>query len=571
MTFVEDMRKAFREELKMPLERFASLIGLFSALYFVVVVPGLVVVLPEFFLDLRLLIPVLILGVFLTVVLALYPYIVWKQRGVSIDRDMHLLITRMGVLSAAEASRKEMFDILKQMMEYRAIAGEIKKIFILVTNWNVSLERAARFVAATTPSTLFSDFLYRLAHAVEAGEPATEFFTEEQIVVMDQYGMKYESAMRNVETAKEIFLSLVVAALFLLVFVTILPLLTGENSVVMLSTAVVIFVIIEVVFLYFLYIIVPGERIWHTMKIRTATHYSVNRWLISSVFMCLGVALVALYFLTPHTGVLFGTRITLVIPQPQIPIFAAITFLPLSISSYYVLKEEDRIKKRDENFPAFIRSLGTAMEARSRDVALALRRLRTHDFGPLSKNLDDLFKRVSMRINRPKAWEYFSAETLSELISKFAEMYNEGIGQGGNSKSISKIISDNFIKLIGLRKHKFESSSSLIGLLYGLSVAIGFVLYMSLHLVDQFRKLFQAVEIPAGYPFLAILHPQSFDYFLLSILMAVLLIIHCFISSYMTKVISGGHWAGGLWHFSGMLMASAISAWVATTLMGVLL
>ncbi|NIP34118.1 MAG: type II secretion protein F, partial [Thermoplasmata archaeon] len=54
------------------------------------------------------------------------------------------------------------------------------------------------------------------------------------------------------------------------------------------------------------------------------------------------------------------------------------------------------------------------------------KKLSYHDFGPLTDDIQSLYKRVAMRIDRQRAWQLFGAETNSELISKFSEMFSEG-------------------------------------------------------------------------------------------------------------------------------------------------
>jgi len=48
----------------------------------------------------------------------LWPVIRFVNRGRAIDRDMHLFVTRLGILSLAYVSRKELFNILSEMTEY---------------------------------------------------------------------------------------------------------------------------------------------------------------------------------------------------------------------------------------------------------------------------------------------------------------------------------------------------------------------------------------------------------------------------------------------------------------------
>jgi len=600
---------AYREELKMPAKTWLQLALVFT-LAAVIIEWALIAFLPRFFDTPLITIPFLLIAPIIAGLMVAYPIFKWEQRGSEIDREMHLFITRMGVLSASESARKEMFDILSKMREYRSLAVEINKIFILVDKWNVSLERACRFVAQSTPSQLMADFLFRLAHAVEGGEPAESFFQTEQTVVMNAYSVKYQSAMTSVEWWKEAFVSVIVAVLFILVVSAIAPfLIPGEDPNIWMAYGVAIFLTVEVVFLLVLQAIVPGEDIWHNMAIRTKTHTTIRRGLRTSFLLSLGYVMIVaiippdrpqniLLMAAWAMSLILLAVSTLVYPRMEpallegiaassvlvsvffiatmlsrtlyTPLAVAFIFTPWLVPGRYINVEEDKIKRRDDNFAAFLRSLGAAVAATSKDITVPLGKLRRHDFGPLSKNIDDLYKRLSLRILRPQAWEYYSAESLSELISKFTEMYVEGIKAGGSPKKVSQIISDNFLKIVGLRKLKYASSDTLTLMLYGLGMALSFILYFTLiamtnfnHMgIDLQKSLLEAGEggqqISQAMGFLQI-NLGNFSFTLFGGLVLFMLAAHSFLSAVMTRIISGGLRAGAMWHFVLIFWSAALT------------
>jgi flagellar protein FlaJ len=441
------------------------------------------------------------------------------------------------------------------------------------------------------------------------------FFQTEQAVVMNQYTLSYHGAMTRVEWMKEIFVSLVVAVLFIIVFATLAPFISkGEDPNIWLGASIGVFLVVEIMFLALLGMIVPGESIWHNMAIPTPSRKTISKSFQASVFLSAAFACFALLIPpdNPPTSVLLGfwalSIVALVVSMLWYPrwnmsviegvvlasIFVTIFFValqslvtmesdaranhlaydfmsarvfwPLAIAyiltpwivlGHYVNKEEDKIKRRDDNFAAFLRSLGAAVAATSKDITVPLGKLRRHDFGPLTRNVDDLYKRLALRIDRPRAWEYFSAETLSELISKFTEMYVEGIKAGGSPKKVSALISDNFLKIVGLRKMKYDSASTLTGILYGLAFAISFVLYLTFMILENFDKMAQNLNlslketggttIPVSD--LMILNSGVFNFDILAWAMLFMVLIHALVSAVTTRIISGGHKGGVAWHF----------------------
>ena len=58
----------------------------------------------------------------------LYPVTQVSAEAIQIEQDMHMFMTRMGILSLGESAEKGMFDVLKEMGDYGALAKEIQSI-----------------------------------------------------------------------------------------------------------------------------------------------------------------------------------------------------------------------------------------------------------------------------------------------------------------------------------------------------------------------------------------------------------------------------------------------------------
>ena len=100
-----------------------------------------------------------------------FPILEVNRSAIKIEKEMHMFITRMGILSLGEVGADTIFDILRQMKDYGELAQEVKRIETLVDKWHTSLPEAARIVAQQSPSPLWSDFLDRMAFSIEAGQP----------------------------------------------------------------------------------------------------------------------------------------------------------------------------------------------------------------------------------------------------------------------------------------------------------------------------------------------------------------------------------------------------------------
>ncbi len=514
----------------------------FMSLFTVVILWWLIPDMSWWFLGLL----VLTFPVFLTVVTLLWPMVEWERRGKAIDRDMHLFITRIGTLSTGETARQDVLEMLSKMEGYRELAEEVRKIYKLAEEWHVGLSASCRFIARQTPSDLFSDFLYRLAHSMEAGDSAIEFFQAEQTVFMEQYSVKYSSSLKTVEVYFEAFLALIIASLFIMVILDLFPLLTGLPSYFLIGVAAIFFMFIEGVYLWFLYSTVPEERVWYSGPLETPETREIRRRLGISAVISLVFAVL----------VWFGA------PFFTVPLAIAFALTPFLYAGMYVYGEEKTVKRKDENFPAFIRTLGSTQEATGKVAITALKKLSYHDFGPLTDDIQSLYKRVAMRIDRQRAWQLFGAETNSELISKFSEMFSEGTSAGGEPRAISRIISTNFSKILSLRVEKFQSQGRITGILYGLAIAMTVILFLALYLVEGFFDMFGEIEPIEGFESLFLFQTATFDVDILHGIVVGLLMFHAVVSVVMTRMIGGGHWVGGLSHLVGLLWVIALSSLV---------
>lgn len=482
---------------------------------------------------LRILSPALFTGIFAGLVYAIpiyfallaaiYPYTVAEGKKAEINNNIHFFITHMGVLATANIPRSEIMRMLAEKKEYGALAEETRKIFNLVDSWHLSLAEACRFISKRTPSDIWADFLDRFAYSVESGEELEVFLRNEQSVVIEDFATVYKGALYEVENMKGLFNSMMMSVIFVVIFAILMPVITGIDATFLMGGAVFLVMCIEVAFVYFIKAKAPTDPIWGKSRVETALTRALRRALpvsaVGSIVALLGT--VALF------------------PDLPTPITLAIGLTPLLYVGMTVGNEEERVKRRDDNFAAFIRSLGASTAARGGQVTETLRHLQTHDFGPLTQDIRNLYARLNMRVDDEKAWEYFSADCGSNLIEKFSRMFIEGVKAGGKADQIGKIISENFVFIINLRKSRYQTAGNFKGLLYGLVAGMAFSLYVGVGIVGMLKGIFADISLPEDTPFASFLH-FSVDLPLMGFLIMILLLAHSMASGLMLHIADGG-------------------------------
>lgn len=512
------------------------------SLAFLVALP---VLFPEVFFGVTL---ILLMAVFAWVQLGTltYPVFAYERRGKAIDKDMHLFVTRIGAMSTDDISRQSLRDILGQMKDYRELSKEVEKIHKLTVEWNVALPHASRLVAERTPSDLMSDFLYRLAHAVEAGETAEEFFAVEQKVSLELYSNKYNQALRNLLTMVELYEALLISTAFMLTFIFMAPLFTSLGSGSLLFAGFAIFIAVEVFFYLAVKLNLPDEQLWYDGKLKTATQRRIDRAFFVGIAISAGLFLLSAFFLLDTF--------------PTLEFFLAVSLSGMLYPGLELYRAELAVRNRDEMYPAFMRSLGASAEATGRTGIDSLRKLSQHKFGRLTANIESLYKRTATRIDRKAAWEYFGAETGSDLIAKFSEMFEDGTRTGGNPRKIAKVISDNFLALVTLRRLRYQEAGRIVGAMYGLGAVMVAVLYMSMFLVRGFSRLFEGVPDVPGYSFLAILQQGPVDLVAMNLLILAIIVAHGVLTGLVAKSADGGHRYGVATHLVITLWIAAVAS-----------
>ena len=407
---------------------------------------------------------------------AVYPLLEVQRAANRIEKEMHMFITRMGILSLGEVGAQSMFDILKQMRDYGELASEVKRIETLVDKWHTALPEAARIVAQQSPSPLWTDFLDRMAFSIEAGQPIDEFMRSEQETVAEQYTTLYDTRLESVDTMQEIYVSMVTAGLFGLVIAGIHLVLFEVGSASdtpievasrlrFLILASLMFILVNIGAVFAFRATIPDDATFARDELETPFRINARRALLASGAVTLG-----LLFLTSIVVVIYWSAIGEGWDKYGL-LLLAIPLTPMLIPSSLIMREERQVLRRDETYPDFIRALGGTAQARSSEPSATIKALRGIDFGLLDSSIDRLEKRLSTRINSDRAWDYFNADTNSAVISRYTRIYIEGSQSSGQPAQTAEMVSRSVGNLLSLRNRRSLSANTMWGVAIGLLIA----------------------------------------------------------------------------------------------------
>lgn len=445
----------------------------------------------------------LLLTAMATVAAVAFPLLEVQRSATMIEAEMHMFITRMGILSIGEVGAQSIFDILKQMRDYGELASEVKRIETLVDKWNTSLPEAARIVAHQSPSPLWSDFLDRMAFSIEAGQPIDEFMRSEQETIAEQYNTLYDTRLESVDTLQEIYVSLTTAGLFGLVIAGIHLVLfevgTANDTPIEIASrlrflllASLMFVFIQIAAVFAFRATIPNDLTFARDEMDTPFRILFRRSFLVASGISAGLLVVSLLTLFVIWGVITSEW------DKWGLLYIAVPFTAYLIPSSLVRREESQIQRRDETYPDFIRALGGTAQARSAEPSATIKALRGIDFGPLDNSIDRLEKRLSTRIDSDRAWDYFTADTNSAVISRYTRIYIEGSQSSGQPAETAEMVSRSVGNLLSLRNRRALSANTMWGVAMGLLISSVATLNVTTSIVVQLGDAIAGVASGLG-------------------------------------------------------------------------
>jgi flagellar protein FlaJ len=447
------------------------------------------------------------------------------------------------------------------MDEYNALADEMGRVVALVDGLNQSLDDACRRRAKRTPSNLLSDFLDRLAYTVGAGQPVADFLTNEQEGFIKKFVVRYESDLRKLDVLKEMYVALMLAVSFVLVFATVIPILIDVSPVLLVVGVVSMFCVLQSAFLVLVNSVSPTDPLWCSTEERGSPLRRV--WKEVAV----GFALTAVTVPVAYLGIT-GVVLPETVPRP---IWIGVGVTPLVLPGLKMRQEGKKVQKRDEDFSAFIRALGSVESVKQSSTASVLESLRRKDFGELTDSIESLYRRLNVRVDSERAWSLFAAETGSYLIHKFGDMYVTGRRMGGDPETLGLVISENFEEVVRVREQRAQATMTFVGVLYGITAAVVFASFVGFEITKQMVSISEGISDVDFDTATALFNSGTYNVGFIELLLLLFVLLNAFFSSVAVRLIDRRHPVSGLVHFVALCWIGAVVATLTKLFVGPLM
>jgi flagellar protein FlaJ len=323
------------------------------------------------------------------------------------------------------------------------------------------------------------------------------------------------------------------------------------------------FAIVQASFLFVIHTVAPKDPIWQESPTEHSPMHRVRPALFGSVVL-VGLAIAGV--------VLVGTgNAPIAADAVPLAVLLAIPTTPLLVPGLFMRREEKRVVDRDNGFPSFIRALGGVESVKQTSTANVLESLRKKDFGPLTDNVDDLYKRLRTRIDTEASWRLFAAETGSYLIQKFGDMYVVGRRMGGDPRELGQVISTNFNEVLRVREQRRQATTTFIGIVYGVTAASMFSAFIGLGVAEQMLEITSGIAEGNEEFVDSLFSTASYDIAVIEFLLLTVVLLNALFSSVMIRITDRGHFVSGLTHFVALVWTGTLVATVTEIVVAALL
>jgi flagellar protein FlaJ len=501
-----------------------------------------------------------IFGGIIPILLAVfYPYINWKNRESDINGKMHFFITHIRVLAISDLTLKDIVNVLGGNKAYRSLGEELRKISVLADQWRVPISKTFRFIGERTPSKILRDFLDRFSQSLDSGVEHREFIEHEQDAVLQEYKTIYEASNENIVILSEVYVSLLIAIIFVMSLGIVLPMVMGSQDMgTFIYVSSFMMIASEGMLLYLLRSMIPPDEMWHCTGDKGAIELGLQRTF--KICLVASIGLLSFFLIAKYYLIIPGFSL---IPF-EILIVGGLT--PLFIPGVQVLREEEHMSRKERNFMGFLPALGSISTMRGGRINDSVYYLSEKDYGILTQHIRDLYRRLRTRINDDNAWEWFGVDTGSNYIQRSCEMFRQATAAAANPRTVSRMISENIRKIRDLRVKKLAIVRTTSALLAGITFGIAFSIYISFIVARHLNTIL--ITSKAGQPFegtsidigniLTTVPPEIFTQNF--ILIFVVLLIHSFLMGVTIRSLRGSHIFVSLFYFIPFAWIVAITS-----------
>lgn len=447
----------------------------------------------------------------------------------------------MTFLYAVSTGQIGSVDLIKtgETAGYGLYSRTFSNVFRLGVGWGYGLTKSCEMIAAKiarSNENQFKQFLIKLAQVLRLGEELRSFLKDELSALVHTYSIIYE---RNLETQKlflEMFYTLMSTAAIMVSANSLMTMLVGSGDGERIFTLSVVGIIVGMgAFTVIMYVLFPRDP----LSVENQNAKKIRVWAYFALVLSAGIG-ITLFILD-------------ILPLTLILIAAA---LPLFIPSHLAMRLETKLRKLNEWYPPFIRHFGQIYGTIG-SMGQTMDSVLRSDFGPLVPYAKAFKNRIKYGINPVFAFELFSKETGSAIISAGNIIIAKSISKGADMNEVGNKVAEVTTKINELRGKRQQTSKTFETVIIVLHVLTMAVFGLMNKLSAIFYELLSATSVSSSSIKLTPIDPA----FMESILPAVI-VSTSVINAFGIKISQGGIYQTIWYHIALLIILGAGTIYV---------
>jgi archaeal flagellar protein FlaJ len=371
-----------------------------------------------------------------------------------VESEYPFFLLYLMALATGTISRLVMLKVTSEKSIFKNISPYVSQILLLTSQWRYPQAKAVEFMSQRVPTKDFSKFLYKFSQSISSGEPLPPFIEREYKTYYAEYEARKTQSLDRLKTLSDAYLPLLSVTLFLCTTMLVSSIFYNAEAMIGLT----IMAVVAISFMLYLISWMMFNSAKPDEIMIEQEYKSTKRKRVETISLaCIGAAI-----------------FSIVIPMPSyfyhIIVVGVLLFIPGFLGKRYI----SEIKKSEDNFPAFLRYLGSNLKV---DIPLkeVIKEAIEIDFGALNQPIKDLYNRLEMRVEPKVAWLSFETDVDSRLIQRANVVMTDTLATGGDVNQTSKLLEDFYHTYTSLRRKRYTAASYHTGIvipLYAVMAAL---------------------------------------------------------------------------------------------------
>jgi flagellar protein FlaJ len=400
-----------------------------------------------------------------------------KSKGPAIPRKVDETIVYFTLLlfgiSTGQIQPSDLIKTAGGSKHYGYYSSIFAKIHLLGVKWQYGLARACEMASSEVKADEFKLLLMKLAQVLRLGEDLSTFLGQELQAVISGFISTYERSMKSMDMLLEMYSTMMSTSSFLVASMALMSMISGGGDSSQMVVTVTLAITIGLAsFVGMAYFVFPKDKIM--AKTNNPDIAKIKKMLYMTIGLgaAIGVAL----------------SITNLIPMPLV---ISIAGVPLILPGLLARKLDAKVRKLDDYYPSFARHLGEVYSTVG-SLGQSLKSVLRSDFGILSGHIQSMTNRVTSRIKIEDAFDLFSEDTGSSLISAGNTVMANAMVKGANMREVGARLSEITMKFLEIRRKRLQTAKafeSTIMIMHVLTLAVFSLINRLLHFLTQFFEM----------------------------------------------------------------------------------